>query len=69
MLPSIRNALIVGVLTFFFLLPTAIVMIGGGAAAISGFLVIGCLTLLQAPVFYVLKRVGFLSTDDPRDPK
>ena len=48
------------ILLFFFSVPIAFIMYGGAGGALGGLAIIGCLILLQLPVFMLLKRVGAL---------
>ena len=54
---KLRAFAVVAILTFFFALPLSIVMMGGGAMAISGIILIGTLMLIQLPAYFLLKRL------------
>ena len=58
-----RTVTIVAALLFFFALPISILMLGAGAAAISGIILIGSLILLQLPIYLLLERLAPKQTD------
>jgi hypothetical protein len=58
---------IVAVLYFFLCVPIGFLFYGGGAAALGGMLILGCLILIQLPAFILFKRMGWLPSRDKRD--
>ncbi len=58
---------IVVVLLAFFSVPMGIMLYGGGAAAIGGFVMLGVLIVLQFPVYKLFRRLRVLSPASRND--
>jgi len=58
-------AAIVAVLLFLFAVPLGFILYGAGSA-IFGLSIIGCLIALQAPLFFICRRLGWIPIADPK---